>query len=63
MRKVKIVLMVLAAMVVASASIWATRAECAWCPRIACFGPGGCGQDCVCITPPGSMRGDCYSIE
>ena len=41
----------------------AAKAQCAWCPKLNCYGAGGCPDACVCIIPPGSMVGSCYSIE
>ena len=41
----------------------ADSANCSWCPTYKCFGANSCGFNCVCITGPGSVGGNCYSIE
>lgn len=41
---------------------WATIGRCTWCPSTTCYGPGTCGE-CVCVIPPASTSGRCYSIE
>lgn len=36
-------------------------ALCAYCPSYTCY--GSCPSGCVCITGPGQVGGNCYSIE
>jgi hypothetical protein len=40
-------------------------AECVYCPTWPCYGEGesNCGHGCVCITPPGQSRGQCWGWE
>jgi hypothetical protein len=43
--------------------VLADEAGCGWCTSTTCYGPGHCGPACVCVMPPGSTSGRCYSIE
>ena len=47
---------------VVTLTLWATPAQCVWCPSYPCYVAGGCGLDCVCLFPPQSISGTCYGI-
>lgn len=60
MRKLAFALIALA--MVGGGLLYASPAECVWCPSFRCWSSGACGQ-CTCIVGPGQSSGSCYGLQ
>jgi hypothetical protein len=58
-----LILLICALSLIGFVSICATPAECSWCPRITCYGPGYCPDGCMCLIEGGALSGRCVSME
>lgn len=47
----------------AGITVYAQRAECAFCNSFPCYNSAGCGYGCVCLKRGGEITGQCYSVD
>jgi hypothetical protein len=52
-----------AAIVVLVGSIWAARAECAFCSPYECYNSAMCGGGCLCLKRGMDLTGSCVSVD
>lgn len=56
-------LLIVATILAIGAGVYATRAECAFCPSFTCYSSAQCGQGCLCLKRGFETGGSCFSAD
>lgn len=52
-----------AVFVLATFTVWALPAKCAYCPNFPCYQSSDCGSGCGCAKGNGKIQGICMSVD